>query len=142
MNIFADIKILNSEAYIPKPADERSAGYDLKSMEDMVIPPGMRRLFKTGIALSLPDGVYGRIAPRSGLARDHGIDVLAGVIDPNYTGEIGVILINLGTSDFVVAKGDRIAQIIFENYNKVSFSVVDKLAETERNQGGFGSTGR
>lgn len=105
------------------------------------IKAGKRALIKTGVRMALPFGQYGRIAPRSGLAYKNGIDVLAGVIDADYRGDVGVILLNTGDSDFVIRDGDRIAQIIIEKIDMSELSVVKDLSVTDRGEGGFGSTG-
>lgn len=120
--------------------NNRSAGCDLSSIENYTLKPGERKLFKTGLYMAIPNGLYGRIAPRSGLAYKNGIDVMAGVIDEDYRGEIGVILINLGQEDKQINVGDKIAQMIFENYTRCDFTVVDELDDTNRGIGGFGST--
>jgi len=98
-------------------------------------------LVATDIKISVPDGTYGRVAPRSGLAYKHGIDTLAGVIDADYRGPVGVILANLSENDFPVKIGDRIAQLIVERVVMPSVVVVDQLEDTVRGAGGFGSTG-
>jgi dUTP pyrophosphatase len=133
------IKKLNEAAAIPV-WNNKSAGCDLSSLESYVLRPGERKLFKTGLSIAIPSGLYGRIAPRSGLAFKSGIDVMAGVIDEDYRGELGVILINLGQEDKSIAAGDKIAQLIFENYNRCEFAVVDNLDDTARGTGGYGST--
>lgn len=133
------------EARVPQRGDPKSnsAGYDLYSYEDVYIPPLSRALIKTGISLEIPVGMYGRIAPRSGLANKYGIDVLAGVIDCDYRGEICVILYNTDKdSGYSVGSGERIAQIIFENYNEVEFCETSQLTKSERNEKGFGSSGK
>lgn len=134
------IKKLVESAIIPSKGSEYSAGYDLSSIEEHILMPMDIKLFKTGISISIPRGQYGRIAPRSGLALKSGIDVLAGVIDADYRGEIGVILINFGKTEKKISVGDKIAQIIFEFYNSHKFELVDELTQTKRGDGGFGST--
>lgn len=109
--------------------------------KSIAIKAGKRALIKTGVRASIKYGRYGRIAPRSGLAYKNGIDVLAGVIDSDYRGDIGVILLNTGDSDFVIKDGDRIAQIIIEKIDVSLLSVVKDLSDTDRGEGGFGSTG-
>jgi dUTP pyrophosphatase len=131
---------LESKAIIPTRGSTGAAGYDLYTTEFGILKPGERKLFKTGLSMSIPSGMYGRIAPRSGLAYKKGIDVMAGVIDEDYRGEIGVILINLGQEDVNVVIGDKIAQIIFEFYNPVDFVETNNLDNTQRGEGGFGST--
>jgi dUTP pyrophosphatase len=131
---------LESKAIIPTRGSTGAAGYDLYTTEFHILKPGERKLFKTGLSMSIPSGMYGRIAPRSGLAYKKGIDVMAGVIDEDYRGEIGVILINLGQEDVNIIVGDKIAQIIFEFYNQVDFVETNGLDNTQRGEGGFGST--
>jgi dUTP pyrophosphatase len=141
MNI--DFVKLNELAKTPSRANIDDAGADLYSVEDMVIFPLTRKLVRTGIAISMPSGIYGRIAPRSGLAFKNGIDVLAGVIDPGYRGEIGVVLYNTDQNNmFKISCGDRIAQIIFETYYSVTFQETHSLEETSRSDCGFGSSGK
>jgi|688.fasta_scaffold291949_2 dUTP pyrophosphatase len=145
------IKRINDLAKIPARANPTDAGADLFSVEECVIPPLSRKLIKTGIILEIPDYkslssalpmYYGRIAPRSGLAFKHGIDVMAGVIDSSYRGEIGVILYNTDKdNEFKVSVGDRIAQLIIESHHNFDFVEVQDLTDTSRGDGGFGSTG-
>lgn len=123
------------------------AGFDLYATEDCVIQPGEQRLIKTGISVSFSPDYYLRIAPRSGLAYKNGIDVMAGVIDSSYRGEIGVILRNHSvateedTGAFIINRGDRIAQMIPERISQEHFIFVSELDDSERGEGGFGSTG-
>lgn len=139
------IALCSSDAIMPTRATTGSAGLDLHSVESVEIPPCSRALIKTGIVIQMPDEVYARIAPRSGLAFKHGIDVMAGVIDQDYRGEIGVILFNSDSNNsFVVQKGDRIAQIIFERIwipETIQNVQINDLVNTERNSSGFGSSG-
>jgi dUTP pyrophosphatase len=119
------------------------AGADLAAAEDRSIPPLSRATIRTGLAMEIPEGYYGRIAPRSGLAHNHGIDVLAGVVDSSYRGEIRIVLYNTDKEEpFQVRSGDRIAQIIFEKHYDFEFIEVDDLSKTDRGEGGFGSTGK
>lgn len=137
------IKLLSSNALMPKKGSIDAAGYDLYSVESGLIKPKERLLIKTGIVLEIPSGYYGRIAPRSGLAFKHGIDVMAGVIDSDYRGEIGVILYNTDNiNDFIFEIGDKIAQIIFEKYYDFDIVESKELDKTQRGNGGFGSTGK
>ena len=127
---------------MPTQGTAFAAGYDLYAAEDSIIVCGSRKLVKTNISMEITPGYYGRIAPRSGLAYKNGIDVLAGVIDSDYRGDIGVILYNTDKSiDFIAKKGDRIAQIIFEACYPTNFIESQKLDNTSREAGGFGSTG-
>ena len=137
-----NIKKLSDNAKIPTQGTNFAAGYDLYAAEDTTIVCGTRKLVKTNISMAITTGYYGRIAPRSGLAYKNGIDVLAGVIDCDYRGDIGVILYNTDDSaDFSVKKGDRIAQIIFESCYVVNFNEIKDLGNTLRENNGFGSTG-
>jgi dUTP pyrophosphatase len=137
------IKRLSDDALMPTRGSDGAVGYDLYSTEDAIVPcQAGRALVGTGIALVLPPGVYGRVAPRSGLAAKHCIGVGAGVIDPDYTGEVKVILFNHGENDFEVKKGDRIAQLILEKCEVPPIGeIINLVKETERGSGGFGSTG-
>ena len=134
-------KLLVCEAKIPTRATDGSAGYDLSSIENVLIDVGSRRLISTGITMKIPKDSYGRIAPRSGLSLHYCLDIGAGVIDSDYTGEIKVLLINNGSSPFQVTCGDRIAQIIFERIYLPEMRSVTSIDETERSSNGFGSTG-
>lgn len=108
-----------------------------------MLPPLTRATMPTGIAIEIPEGYYGRIAPRSGLAHNHGIDVLAGVVDSGYRGEIKVILYNTDKDhDFQIRQGDKIAQMIIERHYNFELVEVEDLSPTPRGEGGFGSTGR
>ena len=147
MSITIQIKRMDSSngLDLPSYATENSAGMDLiaANVEDIVIKPGKRVLVKTGIAIALPDGLEAQIRTRSGLALKNGIVVLnsPGTIDADYRGEIGVILINFGEEDFVVQRGSRIAQMVIAQHKTVQLQEVEKLGETARGEGGFGSTG-
>jgi len=135
------VKKLSEDAIIPTRGSGGAVGYDLYSMDDVIIKPLQRALVCTGIVIVLPSGVYGRVAPRSGLAVKHGIQVGAGVIDPDYTGEIKVVLFNQGDKTFEVKKGDRIAQLVLEKCETPQIEEIGKIEETVRGSGGFGSTG-
>ncbi len=136
------VKKLCYDAIVPTRGSDRSVGYDLYSSEDAMVPSQAgRAIVRTGITVVLPPGVYGRVAPRSGLAAKHCINVGAGVIDPDYTGEIKVILFNHGLKDFEIKKGDRIAQLILERCETPPIEEISIVEDTERGSGGFGSTG-
>jgi dUTP pyrophosphatase len=154
-----EVKRLFDDADLPHKGSDRAAGYDLRAhsyafvvdgkvgdtvkLDDdvvLVIPANSRCLVKTGIAVAVPEGCYGRVAPRSGLALK-GIDIGAGVIDEDYRGEIGAILFNLNSEPFEVKKGDRIAQFVCERIVYPELEEVNELDDTERGAGGFGSTG-
>ena len=134
---------LTDNAILPQRSTPGSAGVDLHSADGYVVLPGHRVVVSTGISIKLPDECYGRIAPRSGLAVKHGLDVLAGVIDADYTGELKVVLINTDQRvPFYIKPGYRIAQLVLEKY--VHCDIVESQVappETERGDAGFGSTG-
>lgn len=133
---------LTENAIAPKRGSEYAAGFDLYSAYDYEIPAHGKVLAKTDIQIAVPEGCYGRVAPRSGLAHEHFIDVGAGVIDQDYRGNVGVILFNFGGEKFEVKKGDRIAQLICERIYLPRLEMVEKLDQTARGAGGFGSTGK
>ena len=135
------IKKLSDDAIIPTRASPGSVGYDLYSTIDMFIPPLERGIVSTGIAATIPMGCYGRIAPRSGLAVKFGIQTGACVIDPDYTGELKVILFNQGGQQFEIKKGDKIAQLIMEKCELPPIEEVLEIDDTERGNRGFGSSG-
>lgn len=136
------IKLLSEYAKVPTQGTSMSAGYDLYAAESCVIKKQNRKLIKTNISLAIPINHYGRIAPRSGLAYKNGIDVMAGVIDPDYRGDVGVILYNSdSSSDFTVQIGDKIAQIIFEKCANADFIKEQELQDTKRGAMGYGHTG-
>ena len=140
------VKIVNkSNNEIPQYATAQSAGVDLRAFTDepIVLKPMERKLIHTGLYMSLPVGYEAQVRPRSGLALKKGITVLntPGTIDADYRGEIGVILINLSTEDFVIENGERIAQMVIASHEQASFQTVDELDETDRGAGGFGHTG-
>ncbi|XP_060709805.1 deoxyuridine 5'-triphosphate nucleotidohydrolase-like isoform X1 [Hemiscyllium ocellatum] len=132
---------LSDNARPPSRGSERAAGFDLYSAYDCVVPARGKAVVKTDIQIAVPHGFYGRVAPRSGLAAKHFIDVGAGVIDEDYRGNVGVVLFNFGKEDFEVKKGDRIAQLICERICYPELEELKSLDETERGAGGFGSTG-
>jgi len=137
------IEIVAENSQVPAYALLGDAGMDLRAAETVLIGPGERALVRTGVRLGLPDGVVALVHPRSGLALKHGITVLnaPGTIDSNYRGEIGVILHNTSTDWFDVDKGDRVAQLVFQQVLTVEFEQVDTLSESVRGAAGFGSTG-
>lgn len=132
---------LTENAFAPVKGSERAAGFDLKSAYEYIVPARGKELVKTDLQIELPHGCYGRVAPRSGLAVKNFIDVGAGVIDEDYRGNVGVVLFNHSDQDFVVKKGDRIAQLICEVIYYPELLEVDSLTETKRANDGFGSTG-
>ena len=141
-----DIKVVNrGHQPLPAYATAQSAGMDLRANleESIVLHPLEHRLIPTGLFISLPEGYEAQVRPRSGLAFKHGITVLnaPGTIDADYRGEIGVLLVNLSNTDFVVNDGERIAQMVIARHEQGNFIEVDQLDETERGTGGYGHTG-
>ncbi len=141
------VKIVNKSVFpTPAYATEKSAGMDLKAnlQEPVVLGPLERTLVPTGLFIALPDGTEAQVRPRSGLAAKHGISVLnsPGTIDADYRGEIKVILVNLSNEAFTINPGERIAQLVVARHEQVAWDEVEVLDETERGEGGFGSTGR
>lgn len=140
------IKRLHSqEIPLPKYMTEGAAGVDLYAApeQDTVLAPGKWALIPTGIAISLPPGHEAQIRPRSGLAYKHGITLLntPGTIDSDYRGEIKIIVINLGDKEYILQKGERIAQMVFNKTEKANLLEVESLDDTDRGEGGFGHTG-
>ena len=137
------VKKLNEDAIIPNFAHKGDAGMDLYSIEKVIIPKNETRLIKTGISIELPHMTEAQVRPRSGLALKHSITVLnsPGTIDEGYRGEIGVILINHGKEDFIVEKHMKIAQMVIKPIYEIHIEEVKDLSDTERGNGGFGSTG-
>jgi dUTP pyrophosphatase len=129
---------------MPSYATDGSAGLDLRADEACTLGPGERRLVPTGIAVELPAGYEGQVRPRSGLALRHGIGMVnaPGTIDPDYRGEVGVLLVNHGHEPFEVQRGERIAQLVVAPFVRVAVELQGDLSETGRGGGGFGSTGR
>src|SRR6056300_1138969 len=137
------VKKLCYDSIVPTRGSDGAVGYDLYSSEDATVPcQAGRALVSTGITIVLPPGVYGRVAPRSGLAVKHCINVGTGVIDPDSTGEVKVVLFNHGEKDFEVKKGDRIAQLVLEKCETPLIEEISIVEETDRGSGGFGSTGQ
>lgn len=134
-------KRLDPRAILPSRGSEFAAGLDIYTIEDLEILPGDRRLARTGLAVAIPEGYYGRIAPRSGLATKNGLDTLAGVIDADYRGEIGCLLYNAGSEKIHLPMGSTICQLILEKIITPTPVWADEIAETDRGSGGFGSTG-
>ncbi len=160
MDLF--FKRIHPNAKAPERQNSSDAGYDLFSCERHIIPPMGRKVIPIGIAIEIPFGYYGRIAPRSGTAIKNGVDVLAGVIDAGFRAELGVVLVNLNLpeqlfdksvntaayvtmfgpkSQFIINPGDRVAQLIIERCYSADWKERPELNESERGEGGFGSTG-
>ncbi|CEP15249.1 hypothetical protein [Parasitella parasitica] len=135
------IKRLSEFAQLPTRGSAHAAGYDLYCARDNVIPAQGKALVDTDLSLAIPEGHYGRVAPRSGLASKHHIDTGAGVIDSDYRGPLKVLLFNFSKEDYKVAQGDRIAQLIIERISTPDIMEVESLEESVRGANGFGSTG-
>ena len=139
------VKVLRTDpaAQLPSYAHPGDAGMDVRSIEDVTLAPGARALVHTGLVLMLPPDAEAQVRPRSGLALKHGVTVLnaPGTIDAGYRGEVGVILVNLGTEPFAVEKGMKIAQLVVAPVTQASVVEVAEVDETDRGACGFGSTG-
>ena len=134
----------NPDLPLPERATAQAAGYDVRSCEASVtLQPGEIRLVSTGLVMELPQGVECQVRPRSGLALKHGITLpnSPGTIDPDYRGELRVIMQNLGPEAVVLERGERIAQLVFARFEAPIVEVVEDVSETARGAGGFGSTG-
>jgi dUTP pyrophosphatase len=127
---------------LPEYTSPGAAGADLRASEALEIPPRGRVAVATSLRLQIPPGHVGLVWPRSGLAVRHGIDTLAGVIDSDYRGEVKVVLVNHGTEPFRIAAGDRIAQLLVQKVERMSFVAAPALDGSVRGGGGFGSSGR
>ena len=134
----------NPDLELPSRATDEAAGYDVRSAEEtVVLQPGEIRLVATGLIMELPSGIECQVRPRSGLALKHGITLpnSPGTIDPDYRGELKVIMQNTGASPVSIDRGERIAQLVFARFEAPDIVEVDEVSETERGSGGFGSTG-
>lgn len=138
------VQLIHEAAKMPYRANPGDAGLDLFSIENKIIQPGQAALIRTGIQIELPAGTEAQIRPRSGLALKHSVTVLnsPGTIDEGYRGEVKIILINHGTADFLVEKHMRIAQMVIAPVMQVDLIQTDSLSESEREAGGFGSSGK
>ena len=134
-------KQLDSRAVLPRRGSALAAGLDVCSIEDLIIEPRQRAIARTGLAVAIPPGFYGRVAPRSGLAAKNGLDVLAGVIDSDYRGELCCLLYNTGDEAINLPAGSKICQLIIEQIITPEATWASDLDETARGAGGFGSTG-
>jgi len=139
--VFVYVKLLNEKAEAPTKAHRSDAGYDLYASEDAVVVGRQRTTIKTGVSFDMAEGLAGLIWPRSGLSVKKGIDVLAGVVDSGYRGEVMVCLYNTSDEDVEIKHGDRIAQIIFQEVPLVSLIQSEELETSQRGSNGFGSTG-
>lgn len=135
----------NPDLPLPRRATEQSAGYDVRSAEpDFLLECGEIRAVSTGLSMELPEGLECQVRPRSGLAARHGVTVpnSPGTVDPDYRGELRVLLQNLGPEPVEIQRGERIAQLVFARFETPGIEETTELEETTRGEGGFGSTGR
>tara|TARA_B100000287_G_scaffold365381_1_gene360081 strand:- start:1137 stop:1574 length:438 start_codon:yes stop_codon:yes gene_type:complete len=142
-NIDINIVLLNKEAKLPKKQHELDIGYDLYSLNSYELLPNIVTRIETGICIELPQSFAGFILPRSGLASKHSITSInsPGLVDPGYTGEIIIPLINHSKETYILNKGERFAQLVVINVENINFNIVNELDETDRSDKGFGSTG-
>lgn len=143
MSIKVLVRKINENAKKPSYAHYGDAGVDLYAARDTVVPPHGRALVPTGLKIAIPNGYEGQVRPKSGLALKHGITVLntPGTVDAPYRGEVGVILFNSSDNEYVARSGEKIAQMVFCKVENAEFELVEDLPETDRGEGGFGSTG-
>lgn len=134
--------VLDKGAYMPERAHKTDAGLDLRTKEETLIYANASAVIDTGVHIELPEGYYGKIESKSGLNVKHSVVSCGGVIDEGYTGSIVVKLYNLGSFPVYLNKGDKVAQLIIQPYATPDLEQVDSLAETDRGNAGFGSTGR
>lgn len=136
------VKKLSDTATIPTRGSEVAAGWDLYASQEVVVPARGKAIITTDIAIAIPVGFYGRVAPRSGMAWKKHTDIGAGVIDADYRGPVGVVMFNHSDEDLQIEVGDRVAQLVIEQISMAPLTEVDSLDDTERGEGGYGSTGR
>ena len=136
------IKKLHPDAKIPEYGREGDAAFDLYSIESVNVPPHTQVSIKTGLALEIPFGYAGLIWDKSGLSHTHGLKTFGGVIDAGYRGEISIGIMNLSNEEYVFEKGHKVAQMLIQKVETVGFEEVFKLSESERGDGGFGSSGK
>ena len=141
-NIEIEIQLISSNGKVPSQKHASDIGYDISASDDVTLKSNEVTLVNTGIAINLPQQCAGFVLPRSGLSTKHKITLInsPGLVDPGYTGELMVPLINHGSTDYQISIGDRIAQLVLINTNSVEFKIVENLPDTERSTGGFGST--
>ena len=142
-----NVSVQNDSPYeLPFYATKAAAGADLKAVldEPLTLKPLERKVIGTGLKIALPEGFEAQVRPRSGLAAKHGISILnsPGTIDADYRGEIGVIIVNLSNEDFTIHPGERIAQLVLARFEQINWQITESLFQTERGDGGFGSTGK
>lgn len=136
------IKLLKPDAKIPAYGRQGDAGLDLVSCEDFTLEPGQRHLFKLGFAMEILEGTVALVWDRGGMATNHGIHSMAGVIDSNYRGEVSVVLLNTSDQAYQIKKGDKIAQMLIQKFTQADFEQVDELSDSERGTKGWFSSGK
>tara|TARA_Y100001970_G_scaffold74238_1_gene94131 strand:- start:2721 stop:3179 length:459 start_codon:yes stop_codon:yes gene_type:complete len=139
---FLRVKKLSPSAQLPTKGSPQSAGWDLKAAQETTVPARGKAIIATDLSIAVPEGCYGRIAPRSGLSWKKHTDIGAGVIDMDYRGPVGVVIFNHADTDLKIEVGDRVAQLILEKISYADMVEVDVLDNTQRGAGGFGSTGK
>ncbi len=135
------VKKLHPDAIVPKYAHEGDAGLDLFSIEDLEISPGEKKLISTGISIEIPKNYVGLVWDKSGMAANHNLHTLAGVIDSGYRGEVKIVLMNLGKESKQIEKSQKIAQLLIQPIETAGIQEVLELSDTSRGEGGFGSSG-
>lgn len=143
MDVTLRVRRLDPDVELPRYAHPGDAGLDLASSEALTIAPGERAAVPTGLAVAIPRGWVGLVHPRSGLSLKHGLTVVnaPGTIDSGYRGEVKVLMVNLGSEDVEIARGDRVAQLLLQQVGWANVIEADDLPDTDRGEGGFGSTG-
>lgn len=138
-----EVLLVAEDGFEPRYALPGDAGCDLRSKLQLSLAPGQRALIPTGVRIAMPDGYVGLVHPRSGLAANHGITVLnaPGTVDAGYRGEIMVTLLNTSDQPFEISVGDRVAQLVFQRFERATFVAVSELPESQRSDSGFGSSG-
>lgn len=134
-------KKIYPDAILPQTMRTGDAAMDFYAYNNYQVKPGERVVASTGVAIAIPDGYWGNVRDRGGLAAKHGIHTMAGVVDANYRGEVQIVIINLGSETYDIKKGDRICQMIIERHEQVELDEVEELDETNRGEGRFASSG-
>lgn len=137
-----NFKKLHPDAKVPSYAHSHDAGFDMYATEDVHFEPGARMRVPTGLAFEIPDGYVGLVWDKSSLSFNHGLKTMGGVIDSGYRGEIIIGLYNFSDTAYTIKKGEKVAQILIQKIEQVSFTETDELSDTTRGEGGWGSTGK
>lgn len=142
MSVTVKVKQLDPRAVVPVFGHDDDAGFDIYSLDRVIIDPGKRTQIRTGIAMEIPSGYVGLIWDKSGLSHKHGLKTLGGVIDSGYRGEILVGIVNLSSDQYTIEQGHKVAQIIIQKKESIEIVITDVLSGTDRGENGFGSTGK